>query len=135
MTWYNQHTDCAKHKCGKIRAVELCEETFVGWLVGQDAVTSFHAVSTAGLARQGTNVKQACNLGHARVYYKFWAYFFWRLDPQERCNKNSKYFFYFVLFPLTERIVNFPFRQCPPCSWRLTRNGGFNLVPATAISN
>lgn len=74
MTWYNRHKDCAKGKCGKIGAVELFEETFVGWLVREDAVMSIHAVNTAGGTRWGTDVKQACNLAHAQAYYKFWAY-------------------------------------------------------------
>lgn len=72
MTWYNQHKDCAKFKCGKIKAVELWEETFVGWLVGEDAVMFIHA----GVMRRGTEVKQACNLSHAQAYCKFWAYLF-----------------------------------------------------------
>lgn len=57
-------------------SVELCKETFVGWLVGEDTVLSFHTVNKAGVTRWGTDVKQACNLAHAQAYYKFWAYLF-----------------------------------------------------------
>lgn len=54
----------------------LCEEAYIGWLVGEHAVMSIHAVNTAGDTRLGTDIKQACNLSHAQAYYKFWAYLF-----------------------------------------------------------